>query len=138
MRSTAPQNYPVLSPDVLPVEAGWGKATQWTNMSKQPRRARRSDNNQAAIVKALRQIPGVTVVTEMEDVLVGYTDADGIRRTLWYELKDPATVSPVTGEVRPSAIKESQKRLLREFTGHYRVVWKIDQILDDLGIGESR
>ena len=98
------------------------------------RRAAKIDNGQTEIVKALRQIPGVSVEVDHDDILVGHEGLDGVKRTYWYELKDPATVSPVTGEVRPSAIKESQKRLLAEFTGHYRIVWKIEQILEDLGL----
>lgn len=89
------------------------------------RRAAKVDATQAEIVRALRSIPGVTVETEHSDILVGRNG-----RTYWFELKAPDMVSPVTGEVRPSAIKNSQKALLRDWRGHYQVVWTLDQILD--------
>lgn len=96
-------------------------------MSKH-RRAAKVDNNQGEIVKALRQIPGVTVETSHDDILVGYR---GI--TYWFEIKTEDTVG-VDGNVRESAKKDSQKMLEAEWRGHYRIVWKVEQILIDLGI----
>ena len=97
-------------------------------MSKH-RRAAKIDANQPAVVDALRSIPGVSVEVNHDDLLCGYQ-----KRTYWYELKEPDTVSPVTGEVRPSAIKDSQKKLLAEWTGHYRIAWTLEQILEDMGV----
>lgn len=93
-------------------------------MSKH-RRAAKADAAQADIVRALRSIPGVTVEAGHDDILVGIAG-----KTYWFEIKAPDTVSPVTGEVRPSAIKGSQKALLRDWRGHYQVVWTLDQILE--------
>ena len=63
------------------------------------RRAGKIDANQPAIVKALRKIPGVTVQTGMDDLLVGYKGF-----TYWYELNEPEKVSKKTGELLESAI----------------------------------
>jgi hypothetical protein len=65
----------------------------------------------------LRQIPGVTVQTGMDDIIVGYRG-----RTYWYEIK--------TG---PKAeVKPGQKKLADEWRGHYRIVWSVEMILEDL------
>jgi hypothetical protein len=93
------------------------------------RRAAKIDSNQPEIVKALRAINGVTVQLSMDDILVGYKGV-----SYWYEIKEPETVSNVTGQVRPSAIKDSQHKLIAEWKGHYKIVWNIDQILKDIGI----
>lgn len=83
------------------------------------RRAARVDTNQGELVKALRRIPSVTVELGHDDILVGYQG-----KTYWYEIK--------TG---PKAeVKESQKKLLAEWKGHYKIVWTIDMILKDMGI----
>jgi len=91
------------------------------------RRGKRIDNNQAEIVKQLRSIPGVTVELDCNDILVGYKG-----KTYWYEVKNADTVSPKTGKVRPSALKDSQKALLRDWKGHYKVIWSIEQILKEI------
>jgi len=94
------------------------------------RRAAKVDNNQADIVKALRKIPGVTVSLGHDDLLVGYRSV-----TYWFEVKMPDQVSKKTGTVRPSAKQPSQKRIESEWRGHYRIVWSVGQILEDIGIG---
>jgi hypothetical protein len=91
------------------------------------RRAARIDENQPGIVNALRDIPGVSVEVDHDDILVGRNG-----RTYWFELKTPDAVSPVTGEVRPSELKQSQKDLLADWKGHYEVVWTLDQILESI------
>ena len=97
-------------------------------MSKH-RRAARADTNQAEIVAALRQIPGVTVQTGMDDIIVGRSG-----KTFWFELKTECPLKK-DGTVKKGALKQSQIKLLREWTGHYNVVWTLDQILKDIGIG---
>ena len=87
------------------------------------RRAARIDENQPRIVEQLRQIPGVTVATGMDDILCG---AHG--RTYWYELKTSAKA-----EVRPSQI-----RLRETWTGHYKVVTSVDEIMRDMGLVRDR
>jgi hypothetical protein len=81
------------------------------------RRAAKIDSNQPEIVKALRQIPGVTVQLGHDDILLGYKGF-----TFWYEIKT----------TEKSVVKESQKKILSEYTGHYRIVSSVDQILDDI------
>jgi hypothetical protein len=93
------------------------------------RRAAKIDSNQAEIVRALRSIPGVMVEVGHDDILVGRSGL-----TYWLEIKEPSTVSPVTGLIRESAKKDSQKRLEKEWAGHYRIVSSLDQILREIGL----
>ena len=93
------------------------------------RYAAKVDRNQPGIVKALRKIPGVTVEVGHDDILVGYK-----RRTYWFEIKEPGTVSRRTGDVRPSELKPSQKKLIEEWRGFYKIVWNVDQILTEIGV----
>ena len=90
------------------------------------RRAKRIDSNQPEIVKTLKQIPGVTVALDHDDILVGYKGS-----TYWFECKSPDQLGK-DGKVRPSALKESQKKLLATWTGHYRVVTAVDEIIDEI------
>ena len=85
------------------------------------------DKNQPEIVKELRKIPGVQVELNHDDILVGYNGM-----TFWYELKNEDSVSKKTGKIRQSAKKESQIKLENEWTGHYRIVSSLQEILDDL------
>lgn len=91
------------------------------------RRAAKTDNNQTAIVNALLEIPGVTVEVGHDDILVG---SNG--RTYWYEIKSDLAVSKKTGQILDSQKKKSQKKLEAEFTGHYRIVSRIDEILSEI------
>lgn len=78
-------------------------------------------------------IPGVTVATRHDDILVGYRG-----RTYWFEIKDPAKVlKKRDGGLRKGALKESQEKLEQEWTGHFEVVWSIDMILKSIGINSS-
>jgi hypothetical protein len=93
------------------------------------RRAAKVDVNQPALVKALREIPGVTVETGHDDIMVGYRG-----NTYWFEVKTPDTVSPRTGKVRPSEITPSERDRVNYWQGHYSIVWSLDQILEEIGI----
>lgn len=84
------------------------------------RMAAKVDANQKEIVKALRDIPGVTVEPNHDDILVGYKG-----RTYWYEIKTPSSKK----RIQPSQIK-----LLEHWTGHYDVVCTLDTILQEIGI----
>jgi len=83
------------------------------------RRAAKVDNNQKDIVKALRKVPGVSVVLDVNDILVGY---DG--KTYFYEIK----------ETPKSTVKDSQYKLIKDFTGHYRFAFSVEDILQDIGV----
>lgn len=83
------------------------------------RRAARIDGNQGAIVKALREIPGISVATRHDDILVGWRG-----KTHWYEIKASGKAS-----IRPAQIT-----LRDQWTGHYRVVSSVEEILLDLGL----
>ncbi len=99
--------------------------SQW----RKTKQTGRVDSNQAGIIEALCKIQGVTVEIGHNDILIGYKG-----RNYWVELKSQDTVSPRTGKVRPSEIKDSQKKLLKEWRGNYTICWNIDQILCLLGI----
>lgn len=90
------------------------------------RRADRIDENQPDIVKLLLTIPGVSVEVGHDDILVGYRG-----QNFWYEIKNP-DVANKQGKVRESAKKDSQKELEKSWTGHYRIVTTIDEILEDI------
>jgi len=85
------------------------------------RRGKRIDNNQQSIVKALRQIPGVTVQVDMSDILVGYRG-----HNYWFEIKS----SKLKTEER--YLKDSQKKLLKSWRGHYQVVHTLDEIINEI------
>ena len=87
-------------------------------MSKYRKTNTAVDGNQKAIVKTLRQIPGVSVALGHDDILVGFRG-----KTFWYELKNPKGKN----KLRPSQVK-----LQNEWTGHYRVVTTIDEIIDEI------
>jgi len=98
-------------------------------MSFHPRRAQRTDDNQADIVKALRAIPGVTVDLGHDDILVGCKG-----NSYWFEIKHPSAVSPRTGKVRPSEKTQTERSREIYWEGHYSIVWSFEQILDEIGI----
>jgi len=95
-------------------------------MSKH-RYAARTDENQPEIVALLRDVPGVSVETGHDDILVGYRGM-----TFWYEIKSNITVSKKTGKVLETRIKNDQKRIREEFKGHYRIVSSFDEIIEDI------
>ena len=82
------------------------------------RRAAKVDGNQGEIVKALRAIPGVTVATRHDDILVGYGG-----QTFWFEIKAD----------RKAEIKPGQKMLAAEWKGHYAIVTSAEEIIADIG-----
>jgi len=90
------------------------------------RQAARVDANQPEIVKKLRQI-GATVETGKDDILVGYRG-----KTFWFEIKDEDAVSKKTGKILESEIQDSQKKLRREWRGHYRIVHSFEQIAEEI------
>lgn len=117
------------------LDLGTLKATNYTtifckllNMSKY-RRAAKVDANQAAIVKALRSIPGVKVAPKHDDILVGYRG-----QTYWYEVKRPETKAKRTEGFRKGTLKKSQEALKETWTGQWRVITSVDEILAELGI----
>lgn len=95
------------------------------------RRARRVDGNHRAIVKALREVPGCSVVDTSAvgngfgDLLVGLAG-----RNYMLEVKDPSQ-PPSRRKLRASQI------LFRsQWTGHYAVVETPEQALHEVGIRE--
>jgi hypothetical protein len=80
------------------------------------RRAAKVDANQSAIVKELRGL-GYSVELDHDDILVGCHG-----KTFWYEIK--------TGP--KAVVKDSQKKLLKEYRGHYKIVWSTEMILADI------
>jgi hypothetical protein len=93
------------------------------------RTAARIDCNQSDIIRTLRDIPGVSVELGHDDFLVGYGG-----QTYWFECKTIDAVSKRTGKVNDSEITPSERRRLDTFTGHYSMIWTIDQVLEQIGI----
>ena len=87
------------------------------------------DANQPGIVKALRQIPGVTVEVGHDDILVGY-----LGKTYWFEIKRPDCVSKRTGMIKDGEITDSEHKRYREWKGHYSFAWELQHILDEIGV----
>ena len=87
----------------------------------------RTDSNQAETVKQLRSIPGVSVQTGHDDLVVGHRGL-----TFWYELKTPEAVSKRTGKVLESQKKDSQKELEKNWHGHYLIVSSFEEIWADV------
>lgn len=83
------------------------------------RMAAKVDANQKEIVKALRDIPGVSVETGHDDLLIG---RDG--KTYWVEIK----------ESEKACLQPSQEKLLENWNGHYMIAWNIDMILEEIGV----
>lgn len=91
-------------------------------------RAKRVDDNQGLIVEKLLKIPGVQVEVGHDDILVGYNG-----QTYWFEIKNPSRIFDKSMGVKAGSFKDSQVQLIKNWTGHYRIVWDIDQILSDIG-----
>ena len=91
---------------------------------------KKTDNNEKDIVSALRQIPGVSVETGHDDILLGYKN-----KTYWFEIKNPSEVDK-NGKpyAKKSETAKKQKKLDDEFKGHYKIVYCIEQILAEIGI----
>lgn len=88
------------------------------------RRAAKIDNNQTEIVKALREIPGVSVEVGHDDIIIGVFGFN-----FWIELKDERALDK-DGNIRESEIKPSQKVLRDTFKGQYDICSSFQQIFD--------
>jgi hypothetical protein len=91
--------------------------------------AKRIDANQPEIVNQLRSLPGVSVVLDKDDIIVGYK-----KKSYWFEIKVPEKLFSKKGYLQVDQIKESQWELTRTYNGHYEIVWNIDQILRSIGL----
>jgi hypothetical protein len=91
--------------------------------------AAKIDNNQKEIVRQLRQIPGVTVKTGHDDILVGNKG-----KTFWYEIKDKSAFAKRTGElfVTKKQTQKSQAKLKECWKGHYRIVSSFEEIFEEI------
>lgn len=94
-----------------------------------PKYGAKTDANEKTIVKELRKIPGLTVILDCHDILVGYRG-----RTYWYEIKNPETAHNKAGEVMESRKQPSQLKLSDNYTGHWKIVSSWQEILEDIGI----
>jgi len=92
------------------------------------RQAARIDDNQPDIVKALLDIPGVTVETGHDDILVGYKGFN-----YWIEIKNPNTIKK-SGGFKSGAIKKSQYKIKDKWKGQYLIAWTLEQILSEIGV----
>jgi len=87
------------------------------------RYAAKADANQPEIVKQLRRL-GCTVQTGHDDILVGWKG-----KTYWYEVKISEAAANRKGKTA-----DKQREIRDSWQGHYRIVWRLDQILVDMGI----
>jgi len=94
------------------------------------RRAAKVDQNQSSIVRSLRQLPGITVSVGHDDIILG-REVNGVKMNFWFEIKRPECIGK-DGVVRPSALTDSEKKLMKEWRGHYAVVSSLDEILDEI------
>lgn len=81
--------------------------------------AKKIDKNQPDIVDKLRDIPGVTVQLDVDDILVGYKGKNYL-----YEIKQ----SP------KHEVKDSQYKNIKTWKGHYMFAFCVEDILEDIGI----
>jgi len=94
------------------------------------RRAAKIDRNQAAIVRALRSIPGVTVRSlaavgqGMPDLLVGWRGKNYL-----FEVKVPGA-SPSGRALTPA-----EKRFHRTWTGHVFIIYTAKDAMREMGLG---
>ena len=91
------------------------------------RKAAKIDSNQPEIVAALRRM-GYTVAVAHDDILVG-----GKGKTYWFEIKEMSTWKK-NGGLKAGTFKDSQKQLLKEWGGHYAVIWTLEQALSEMGV----
>lgn len=89
-----------------------------------------TDDNQKDIVTALRKIPGVSVETDMDDILIGYRGSN-----YWIEIKNPVDVDK-NGDPykRDSDTYRKQKKLNDYWPGHYRICTTLNQVLTEIGV----
>jgi hypothetical protein len=80
----------------------------------------------------LLQIPGVSVEKGHDDILLGFQG-----RTYWFEIKSVEAISKRSGDVLPSKLKPSQKKLLKTWKGHYKIVGTLQEILKEIGIDST-
>ncbi len=89
-----------------------------------------TDKNEKDIVADLRKIPGVSVQTDVNDILIGYK-----RQNFWIEIKNPDEVGK-DGKCYKSKGKtyEKQQSLLKHWTGKYAICTTLDQVLKEIGL----
>lgn len=88
------------------------------------------DRNELEIVSALREIPGLSVETGHDDLLIGYQG-----KNYWFEVKSPDKVDKNGMPYdKTSKTAKKQRELAENWPGHYRIVSTLDQILEDLGL----
>ena len=87
-----------------------------------------TDKNEKDIVSSLRKIPGISVETGKDDIIVGYKG-----KSFWYEIKNPDEVDK-NGRPYKRKSKTYQKQidLAENFAGHYSIVTTVDQILAEI------
>ena len=89
-----------------------------------------TDDNEKSIVSALRKIPGVSVQTDVNDILIGYCGTN-----YWIEIKNPNEVDKAGVPYKKNnKTYKKQKNLLEHWTGHYRICSTLDQVLAEIGI----
>ena len=96
-------------------------------MSKN-RRDPKKDANQPDIVIALRALEGVTVLEDVDDILVGYRN-----RNYLIEIKNPEYTLDKDGRATKDCFEESQIDLFRDWQGQYSPAWTYEDCLEIIG-----
>ena len=91
-------------------------------MSKK-RFANRNDNNQGKVIEDLLQIPGMTVIKDMDDFLLGF-----VGFTFLVELKNPERIAKNKKAV--DYLEESQVKINNSFNGAYIVAKSSNEIIE--------
>ena len=95
----------------------------------QPKYAKRTDLNQKTIVAELRKIPNLSILLDCDDILIGYKGFN-----YWYEIKNPDTAHNKAGKVKETSKQPSQKKLEKDWRGHWKIVSSLEEILKDMNI----
>ena len=92
------------------------------------RRFYKADRNEKDIVKMLKLIPGIQVQTGHDDILIGFKG-----KTYWFEIKNPDEVNKDGRPTNKSTqTAKKQAMLEQEWTGHYRIISTLKEILDEI------
>ena len=87
------------------------------------RRRKKIDSNQNELIEELLA-RGVSVAPDHDDILCGHGG-----KTYWFEIKASEAASKVINKTTIA-----QKKIEDTWKGHYKIVWSLDMILEDIGI----
>ncbi len=86
------------------------------------------DANEPEIVNTLSSIPGVQVLTNMDDIMVGYS---GIN--YWFEIKTPNAYRK-DGKLKKGSLTPAEQERRDTWPGHYAIIKSADDAMRIMGI----